>query len=307
MSAFAIGEHLQKAYNKSVKVIVDLLTNNPGETLVVDGIKYFRSLNDTIIDGKKATEKYKKYFEEMLLEISTLSSINYEIRLYEEFQKDKVIRKVLIDVLKNKDSFTKILSPTENRLHIRFPCPKCNYTEKSAENLSIEFLDDGNVKLVNKCFEHGEISTILSEFNEEYFDMNVPLRNFVRGASFLEKDKKEKSLSILIDGNDWAGIWTLRVYTEGLFILGYREPLNMIFTPAIVDWAATKLSKRMYIGNSAYRELNRQGLINITNLKNDYGQDAYNKLWEEINSWIIDTRKFFRDYSVDYLDMILTN
>src|SRR4051812_30920313 len=57
MSAFAIGEHLQSYYHKPVHIVVDLLTNNPGESLVVDGIHYFRSLNDTVIDGVKATEK----------------------------------------------------------------------------------------------------------------------------------------------------------------------------------------------------------------------------------------------------------
>lgn len=306
MSAFAMGEHFQSYYNKPVQIVVDLLTNNPGESLVVDGINYFRSLDDTIIDGMRATEKYKIYFENMLSKISEFSTISYTIRLYDEFQREPVVRKALLDVLKKKDVFEKTLSPSEKRLRLRFPCPKCKYTEKSAENLHLEMLEENEVRLSNQCFEHGIISMNISENNDTYFDMNVPLRNFVRGVSFIEKDKVENTLSILVDGNDWAGVWSLRVYTEGLFALGYKEVVNMIFTPAIVDWAATKLSKRMYIGNKAYRELNKQGLINITSLENDYGSEVYYKLWCELQSWVKDTRRFFRDYSAEYLDLILS-
>lgn len=110
----------------------------------------------------------------------------------------------------------------------------------------------------------------------------------------------------MVDGNDWAGIWSLRVYTEGLFALGYKEVVNMIFTPAVVDWAAAKLSKRMYIGNKVYRELNKQGLINIISLEDDYGQEVYYKLWCEFQCWVKDTRRFLRDYSAEYLDLILS-
>lgn len=306
MCAFAIGDYLHKYFDKPVSITVDLLTNNPGETLLVDGIKYFRSLNDTIIDGVKATERYKCYFEEMLKKIASLSETTYTIRLYDEFQRQPIVRRTVVEVLKKKDIFERILSPSDKQLHLRFPCPQCKYTEKYSDNLNIDFVDENIVQLKNKCFEHGDISISISENNDDYFDMNVPFRNFVRGVSFIETDKKEKSLSILVDGNDWAGIWSLRIYSEGLLVLGYRELVNMLFTPAIVDWAGTKLSKRMYVGNKAYREMNKQGLINITLLESDYGEDAYLKLWTEINSWISDTRKFFRDYSVEYLDLILS-
>lgn len=111
----------------------------------------------------------------MLSKISEFSTIPYTIRLYDEFQKDSVVRKVLLNVLKKKDVFEKTLSPSEKRLRLRFSCPKCKYTEKSAENLQLEILGEHEVQLRNHCFEHGSISVIISENKEGYFDMNVPL------------------------------------------------------------------------------------------------------------------------------------
>ena len=36
-----------------------------------------------------------------------------------------------------------------------------------------------------------------------------------------------------------------------------------------------------------------------------YGEDGILKLWNEVYSWIESPKKFFRDYSVDYFEMVM--
>lgn len=49
----------------------------------------------------------------------------------------------------------------------------------------------------------------------------------------------------------------------------------IIYTPTILDWSESKLSKRMYVGNSAYREYLKEGLINYSEFYNQYGEKGF--------------------------------
>ena len=100
-------------------------------------------------------------------------------------------------------------------------------------------------------------------------------------------------------------MWPLRVYMEPLLKLGYRDVPSIIYTPTILDWSGSKLSKRMYVGNMAYREYFKEGLINYSEFYNQYGSDAFEILFEEIHGWIEDPKKFIRDYTIEYMDAIL--
>lgn len=79
-------------------------------------------------------------------------------------------------------------------------------------------------------------------------DLRCRLRNLMRGVSIIENDKIESSLSIVFEGADWGDVWPLRVYCEGLKVLGYSEIPTLIYTPQVLDRSGSKLSKRMYVG-----------------------------------------------------------
>ena len=137
------------------------------------------------------------------------------------------------------------------------------------------------------------------------FDMNVPLRYLVKILYLIEKDKEENILSIIVDGGDWSGMWPLRVYMEPLLKLKKEGVPNIIYTPTILDWSGSKLSKRMYVGNQAYREYLKEGLINYSEFYNQYGEIGFERLYNEINSWVLEPKKFIRDYTLEYIEAIL--
>lgn len=306
MLAFSLANMYEAHFKVPVTITADLLDNSKGEIMQVDGVRYFKSMKDTFIDGVEASlsDMYMVYFREMLDRLKKMYGRNYKIRTYQEFQSIKPVRENLVKVFENEEFFAELFNPVQKKIRLRFPCPYCGYIEDVSKNLSVTLENDG-IQLENTCFAHGKIFTKISPDNDAYFDSNVPLRNVIRGAYFIDKDRAENTLSIIVEGADWAGIWPIRIYAEGLMKLGYNEMPNFIFTPQILDWAGTKLSKRMYVGNSAYRKMYKNGLINITTLEKDYGSEVYEKLYREINSWVSEPKRFFRDYTVEYLEEVL--
>ena len=60
-------------------------------------------------------------------------------------------------------------------------------------------------------------------------------------------------------------MWFLRVYMELLLKLQVKEVPSIIYIPTILDWSGSKLSKRMYVGNDAYRKFLKKDLSIILN------------------------------------------
>ena len=74
---------------------------------------------------------------------------------------------------------------------------------------------------------------------------------------------------------------------------------------AFEDISEDELSKRMYVGNQAYREYMKEGLINYSEFYNQYGEEGFERLYNEVNLWVSDPKLFIRDYTIEYIDMVL--
>ena len=55
----------------------------------------------------------------------------------------------------------------------------------------------------------------------------------------------------------------------------------------------------------AYREYMKEGLINYSEFYNQYGEIGFKRIYDEINLWVTDPKLFIRDYTIEYIDMIL--
>ena len=84
--------------------------------------------------------------------------------------------------------------------------------------------------------------------------------------------------------------------------MGYNQIPTLIYTPQILDRSGSKLSKRKYVGgDSAYRGMYDEYIVNISLIKDELGDDAIKKLWNVSSPWASDPKYFFRDYTVNYL------
>ena len=306
ISAFALAKQIKSTYNVPTKIRVELLESVTGKEEIINGVKYYKNLMNVVDkDGTTICEKYLPYFKEILNRLSTMDGIEYEIMFFYDYQKQTLVRKSLLEVLDNANILGEVLNPKDGSIRLRFECPKCGLVDKHNHNLKVIHKSKDKIILENECPIHGKHRLTVTENNEERFDMNVPLRYLVKAMYLIKSDKQNNTLSVIVDGGDWSGMWPLRVYMEPLLKLGYREPVNVIYTPTILDWSGSKLSKRMYVGNAAYREYMKEGLINYSEFYNQYGEIGFKRIYDEINLWVTDPKLFIRDYTIEYIDMIL--
>jgi len=309
ISAFALAKHFKSNFGIPVRIVVELLESVTGEEKIIDGHKYYKNLENVMVDDGTLTirEKYLPYFEDILNRLRTRDEIDYEIKFFYDYQKDPLVKKSLIKVINNSDLLKYTLDPESGEIRLRFPCPSCGFTEKHMWKTSIDSISERAVSMSSYCPFHGNYSITIDEHSSDKFDMNVPLRYLVKILYLLETDRVNNTLSVIIDGGDWSGMWPLRVYMEPLLKLSYSDVPSVIYTPTILDWSGSKLSKRMYVGNQAYREYFKEGLINYSEFYKQYGEIGFENWYNEISGWIKDPKKFIRDYTIEYVDAILRN
>jgi len=305
-SAFALAKHFNEYFGLPVKVVVELLESVTGEEQCIKGHKYYKNLERTITeDGLTVRDKYLPFFVDILNRLKEKDNIDYEIRFFYDYQKDYLVKKSLIKVIENYNILKDTLDPKSGEIRLRFPCPKCGLTEKHLWKTQITGLTDDAINMSSYCPIHGEYSIRIAKDSSDKFDMNVPLRYLVKILYLLELNETNNMLNVIVDGGDWSGMWPLRVYMEPLLKLGYTDVPSIIYTPTILDWSGSKLSKRMYVGNQAYREYYKEGLINYSEFYKQYGDEAFDTLHKEISNWIADPKKFIRDYTIEYIDAVL--
>ncbi|MDQ0417641.1 hypothetical protein J2Z48_001814 [Croceifilum oryzae] len=304
MVLFAIGEHLRERLNIPVYMQFDKGEHCIGDKKIVDGVVYSKSLEDVDMGGISKADFYMKSFNQIFTRLSEWSSIPYKVKNYRELQGEPFVRGTLLNILRRGKYIIPIISPSERKFHLRFPCPICKYSDKHGHYQEIEFRDFNSVQLVSNCFEHGKHSIVISEENEDFFDINTALYDLLLGAYLIETDREEKTVSIMIDGGDYAGVWPMLVHSEALLELGFHSIPNRLFAPLILDWSGAKFSKSLYVKHGAYSYLPK-GLLDFSQFEKDYGSKGFDRLWIEAREWANDPVKFFRNYSMDYFNLIL--
>ena len=108
----------------------------------------------------------------------------------------------------------------------------------------------------------------------------------------------------MCDGGDWSGVWDLRIHCEAMNLLGYQYNTPRLFCPVITDWSGAKFSKSLYVENNAYAYL-PIGFKDYNEFISIYGYEGLVVLYNEIASWVKSPNKFFRNYSIEYIENIL--
>jgi hypothetical protein len=140
--------------------------------------------------------------------------------------------------------------------------------------------------------------------------MNTPLRNLVRTYAYgLETlQSNGRSVHVRVTGSDYSGMYQEQTLFASINRLSQATSLPVIptpiiiYSPLIVDWAGSKLSKSLYVSKGAYQYLRDQGydyLLSYKRMK-EMGKDVV-VLVRAVEEWMEDTNKMFRSYSIEYL------
>lgn len=302
--AFSIGKKLSEEFGIPSKIKFEVLENAPAVKIERNGKIYDKMHCDTYENGKKLSETYLDSFKELMNYFQNKTKIKYELLYYNKFQSLPFVRKKLIEIVKRKKEFIPFIAPTERRLRIRFPCSKCRFAEKTSINTKIKILTQNRMKLDSTCFDHGPYSIEIRQNNKEFVDFNTSIRNVIKEAKFIEDSKKNQSLNLMVDGGDWTGMAFQIMHSLDLMGYLYKEMPVRIFTPIIEDWSGAKFSKSIYVNSSTYNSLPK-GLVNYHDFKKDYGKTGLEKVWNEINNWTSESKKLFRNYSIEYMKSVI--
>jgi len=303
MCSFALAKKIKEELEIETEVQFDELENSPAETIEYDKNIYYKDQCHSFINGETRESFNMRGFNEILTYISSISKVPFSVRKYAEFQKNKYVRRALINIVNEKNFFRSLLFPSSTDLHIRTICPICGLGKKNIDKLQ-EDHNDNVIELEGYCPIHGKYKVKITEQNDEYVDINTQFRDLTKGVAMLKEDNENNTLTIMLDGGDWSGIWAQRMHTEGLVKLGFTEFPIRFFAPIILDWSGAKFSKSLYLKKEAYKDIN-EAFINYNNFINFYGIEGINKLWSEVKSWIDNPKKFFRNYTVEYFQDIM--
>ena len=308
MTAFALASHFADSFGLPVSLTLDALENSPSyvHKKSLEGVVYEKSLNDTFQEGHSLADLYLESFRALLDTLSKRTGIPSTVRSYEQFQHIPLVRRQLLTILQRYEEFAPIVSPSEKRLHVRFPCPMCHYMDKNACTVRLKEVTSDMVRLTSRCCDHAEHSIDVREANNDFIDMNAALRDLTKGVLLIEESRQERSLCLTVAGGDWGGMWILRVFCEGLAHLGYTyEGIPpRFFAPIITDWSGAKFSKSLYVASRTYDSLPK-GLLDFSQFRAIYGEKGLDLLWEEVQTWVNDPKRLFRNYSVEYFKMLL--
>ncbi len=307
MTAFAIGEYLGQHFNLPVKLTFDQLENAPAEKRIEGGIEYQKSLGDHLReDSGSLADQYMESFRWVFDDLSQRTGIPYQICPYRDFQAKPVFRRNLLKILQRQEEFAPFLAPATQTIRFRFPCPRCGWVDKSSKTVQVVEISKDRAVLSSRCFQHGEHQMILSEISTDFIDTNTPLRDVAKGCTLIEEGRESNDLMVMCDGGDWAGVWNMQIFCNGIIRLGYSytELPFRFFAPIITDWSGAKFSKSLYVRSNAYEHL-PEGLINLQKFLKTYGKPGFEKLWQEVSSWPKDPSKLFRNYSIDYFSLVL--
>lgn len=304
MTVVALGRHFSDSFGVPALVTFDQLENAPADSITIDGRVFTRSLADVMVDDVSRAEKNMQVFRRMLAELCDQAGVQWRVRTYKELQGSPAFRRMLLEMVVERAEFADIFSPSEQRLRIRFPCPQCGLSDKDASGIDYDVVESDFAILSSECPHHGRFSVRISPESTDFVDTNAPIRSVLKACVMLEENHNRNYASIITNGNDWSGVWLQRIFCEGIAALGYdyRDIPLQLFTPMILDWSGAKLSKTQYVRSDAYRYLPDYIVDSGLMGKADRG---FQNIWSEVRGWVKDPRKFFRNYSVAYIEGVL--
>lgn len=302
--SFALAAEASRKYGVRSRVLLDILENSPGREWTEDGNSYFLPLDRVADGGTNVADSAGSALREIGTDLANRSGVEFASRFYTEIQSQRSFRAGLDRMIRSHDQFSAVLAPTTGRLLVRPLCPDCGTGNKNASDVTWN-LDSKVAGATAYCPSHGPYSFSLID-EQEVIDCNTPVRSVLRSFSFLESDRVHRRLTVVVNGADWSGEWMQHVYLSGLDLLGVsvRNTPPNLFSPLILDESGAKLSKTIYLREGAYDHL-APAWRSYSAFVEHYGERGLDALWGEVQTWARDPARFFRNYSLSYLESVV--
>lgn len=296
-SAFALAAALRDHHARDVVVTLVYVDTAPAAVHddTRDGVRFQRSLSDTGVFAA-----HRPVFDAVLARLSALSGVACGVETQALWRRSGHFVRILQRIIERREVLGPHLSPKTGLLAIRAACPAhgCGLADKHGVRNGYD--TPGVITFI--CPVHGAHTVVLASGDVHRLGFNTPLRNLIR---VLICSRDEQKSWVMCTGSDYAGF-----YQEQLLWRLLDEPSAaplILYAPLVLDWSGAKLSKSLYVAHGAYEYLREAGLAYMLEpgglLAAERGMEA---LYEEVASWIAESYRFFRHYSLEYLHKQLT-
>lgn len=297
---FSLARKLKEAGKKaSVALEAFGIAPTNSENTAIEGIRYQKNLDHT---GE--INNYIPEYEELLKELSSYSNVDFEMRdggdLFDSYENSP---QLIEKIIKERDFWGSFLSPETKLLAFRASCPKCGLADKHGIK---NIYNDNEVSFF--CPAHGYHQLSIKK-DIKKLEYNNPTRSLLEGFIYQEENKNEEipHYWIILMGSDYAGPYQEQFSYRGPLLLGAEIDHLPIFvySPLITDWSGAKLSKSLYVRGDAYNYLKDQNLdylVNYRKLKEKFGAESLQIVYDEACLWLKEPYRLFRNYSLYYFD-----
>lgn len=282
------------------------LENAPATLTEIDGATYFRALGHSVVDGEPLSERHLRSFRWLLNALQELSGVPVQRYSYTEFQGRWDARWAVLRILDAQDRLAPLLCPTHKQFKMRFPCPECHLMSKAGGTLVDIDATSRSRTYRDHCPEHGEHLGLLAADNDEWFDTNTPVRALAREVIFTENYQRTGIHNLMADGSDWAHYASINMESLGHLGLPIADLPMRFFAPVVLDWSGAKLAKSAQVGSDAYADT-PQFYVNFEELRRTFGDDIIRVLWDETQRWLGSPKRLFRNYTIGYMESVLSS
>lgn len=288
--SFCLAQHLAQE-GLQPTVVLDFWDNAKAEQTIIDGLPYQKGLRDT----GRLGDILKEYYE-VLGFFSTHFDVSYRVRMERDFLREAKIPDVVRSIIKNRSSLGLSLSPSTGDIALRSACPVlgCGLVDKYGKR---NIYDEAGDLVHFMCPLHGTFSVSLAtecprlQFNCQLF--NLVIGRFYEDAPFGY---------VQICGGDYAGFWQ-----EQLLWRHLSKHLLIVYTPLIMDWSGSKLSKSLYLKDDAYGYLKEAGMEYMLAYSEFKARGMrLEVVCDEVDLWVREPFRLFRPYSVHYMHLLFT-
>lgn len=274
-------------------VVIDLWDNAKAEQLTIAGVTYQKGLRST---GRIA-ENIDDYHE-IIMFLSKTYDVSFHLRMEGEFLRQPNMPDIIREIIRDRDSLGLSLAPSSGKLAIRSECAVegCGLVDKYGIGNTF---NEGEDKVQFTCPLHGSFAVhIGTECDRLQF--NCQLFNLVIGRYYTRANLDHGYIQIC--GGDYAGFWQ-----EQMLLRHLTRPPLIVYTPLIVDWSGSKLSKSLYLKKDAYAYLVEADMDYMLSYKlfQKRGMNL-GVICAEVDLWIREPFRLFRCYTVHYMHMLFT-
>ena len=287
---FSLAKALQKQ-DRIPLITVDIWDNANAEMFEYKGVVFQKGLRTL----GRVSEPLRS-LTDLLEKLKKCSGVEFRVRSEEQFLHLKGIADVVARVIEERRTLAHTMAPHAERLAVRSACPypDCGLVDKKGVH-NIYHVEQSAIQFL--CPLHG---TFLVRYKEEPWRLQFNCQLF--GLIIARYYENHDCGYIQVCGSDYAGFWA-----EQLLWRHITKPVVIVYTPLIIDWSGSKISKSLYLREGAYDYLQLAGqdyLLSWEKFKED--ESRIGLLWEEVERWVREPYRLFRCYSLQYMHMLFS-